>query len=146
MAASGPNDTFFSDKIDAEHQVRQFAGDHPNRVVTVLRMAPVAIALVGAELNWRTVALIGWLGPRGLASIVFGILALDLLFEPDGGVVAGDIAGPNIPARNDMVDQGAVTPADERRRTGHRIVGGQGEPGLAQQGGRIGFHVSMIAN
>jgi NhaP-type Na+/H+ or K+/H+ antiporter len=55
-------------------------------------MAPVTIALLGANLNWRTVALIGWLGPRGLASIVFGILALDLLIEPDGSVVAGAMA------------------------------------------------------
>ena len=60
--------------------------------LTLLRMAPVAIALLGANLNWRTVALIGWLGPRGLASIVFGILALDLLIEPDGSVVAGAMA------------------------------------------------------
>ncbi len=41
VGAAGPNDTFFSDKIDAERQVRQFAGEHPERVVTVLRMAPI---------------------------------------------------------------------------------------------------------
>ncbi len=60
--------------------------------LTVLRMVPVALALLGTNLNWRTVVLIGWLGPRGLASIVFGILALDLLVEPDGGVVAAAMA------------------------------------------------------
>ncbi|MFH2005648.1 MAG: NAD-dependent epimerase/dehydratase family protein [bacterium] len=41
ICASGPNDTFFSDKIDAERQTRQFAEEHPGRVVTVLRMAPI---------------------------------------------------------------------------------------------------------
>ncbi len=40
-AAARPNDTFFSDKIDAERQVGQFAEEHPDRTVTVLRMAPI---------------------------------------------------------------------------------------------------------
>ena len=47
--------------------------------LTVIRMAPVAIALLGSRLTLPTVAFIGWFGPRGLASIVFGILALDAL-------------------------------------------------------------------
>ena len=40
-------------------------------VLTVGRMLPVAIALRGSGLPRRHVALIGWFGPRGLASIVF---------------------------------------------------------------------------
>ena len=44
-------------------------------------MVPVAIALVGSRLALPTVAFIGWFGPRGLASIVFGILAVDALTE-----------------------------------------------------------------
>jgi sodium/hydrogen antiporter len=40
-------------------------------VLTVARMVPVALALVGSGLPRRHVALIGWFGPRGLASIVF---------------------------------------------------------------------------
>ena len=41
--------------------------------------APVAVSLIGSRLALPTVAFIGWFGPRGLASIVFGILALDAL-------------------------------------------------------------------
>ena len=52
--------------------------------LTVIRMAPVAIALLGSRLTVPTVAFVGWFGPRGLASIVFGILALDALQESGG--------------------------------------------------------------
>ena len=49
--------------------------------LTVIRMVPVAIALIGSRLALPTVAFIGWFGPRGLASIVFGILAVDALSQ-----------------------------------------------------------------
>ena len=45
--------------------------------LTVIRMVPVAIALIGTGLRLPTVLFIGWFGPRGLASILFGILVLD---------------------------------------------------------------------
>jgi NhaP-type Na+/H+ or K+/H+ antiporter len=44
--------------------------------LTVVRMVPVALALVGCRFQPATVAFIGWFGPRGLASIVFMIIAL----------------------------------------------------------------------
>jgi NhaP-type Na+/H+ or K+/H+ antiporter len=47
--------------------------------LTVVRMIPVAVALIGAGLRRDTVLLMGWFGPRGLASVVFfltGYLAL----------------------------------------------------------------------
>jgi NhaP-type Na+/H+ or K+/H+ antiporter len=47
--------------------------------LTVLRMAPVAVALVGTRLELPTVAFLGWFGPRGLASLVFAIEAIDEL-------------------------------------------------------------------
>lgn len=50
--------------------------------LTVIRMAPVAIALVGARLGRATVVLVGWFGPRGLASVVFALLALEDLGLP----------------------------------------------------------------
>ncbi len=49
--------------------------------LTVIRMAPVAAALVGAGLRGRTVGFLGWFGPRGLASIVFALMVAE-----DGGV------------------------------------------------------------
>jgi NhaP-type Na+/H+ or K+/H+ antiporter len=44
--------------------------------LTVIRMLPVAIALVRTRLSIPTIAFIGWFGPRGLASIVLTLLAL----------------------------------------------------------------------
>jgi sodium/hydrogen antiporter len=49
--------------------------------LTVIRMLPVAISLVGSGLGRSTVAFVGWFGPRGLASVVFGLLALEDLGE-----------------------------------------------------------------
>jgi sodium/hydrogen antiporter len=45
--------------------------------LTVIRMLPVAIALLGMHLRPATVAFMGWFGPRGLASVVFTLLALE---------------------------------------------------------------------
>ena len=45
--------------------------------LTVVRMVPVAIALAGSGLDRATVAFIGWFGPRGLASIVLGLVYLE---------------------------------------------------------------------
>ena len=49
--------------------------------LTVIRMLPVAVALAGARLGRPAVLIIGWFGPRGLASVVFGLLALEDLAE-----------------------------------------------------------------
>ncbi len=49
--------------------------------LTVIRMAPVALVLIGAKLGWATTAFVGWFGPRGLASVVFALLALEDLGE-----------------------------------------------------------------
>jgi sodium/hydrogen antiporter len=45
--------------------------------LTVVRMLPVALALLGAGLDRNAVLFIGWFGPRGLASLLFALLALD---------------------------------------------------------------------
>ena len=47
--------------------------------LTLIRMVPVAAALTGARLGRTVVAFIGWFGPRGLASVVFALLALEEL-------------------------------------------------------------------
>jgi sodium/hydrogen antiporter len=43
--------------------------------VTAVRMLAVATALIGTHLRPDTVAIMGWFGPRGLASVVFTLLA-----------------------------------------------------------------------
>ena len=59
---------------------QQFTGAHALYgllSLTVVRMLPVAIALAGAGLSRSTVLFIGWFGPRGLASIVLGLVYLE---------------------------------------------------------------------
>jgi sodium/hydrogen antiporter len=59
---------------------RQFNGWHFLYAVlslTVIRMLPVAIALIGTKLSTTTVIFMGWFGPRGLASIVLGLVFLE---------------------------------------------------------------------
>ena len=53
--------------------------------LTLIRMLPVAIALIGTHLRPSTVAFIGWFGPRGLASVVFTLMALEEIERVDGG-------------------------------------------------------------
>jgi NhaP-type Na+/H+ or K+/H+ antiporter len=45
--------------------------------LTIVRMAPVALALRGAGLSRASVLFMGWFGPRGLASIVLGLVYLE---------------------------------------------------------------------
>ena len=45
--------------------------------LTVVRMVPVGISLLGTGLAPSTVLYVGWFGPRGLASMVFTLLALE---------------------------------------------------------------------
>ncbi len=59
--------------------------------LTLLRMLPVAVALAGTGLDRGTVAFVGWFGPRGLASVVFGLLAVDSLAPSESKVVLAAI-------------------------------------------------------
>ena len=47
--------------------------------LTVIRMVPVAAVVIGTPLDRATIALLAWFGPRGLASVVFCLLALEEL-------------------------------------------------------------------
>jgi NhaP-type Na+/H+ or K+/H+ antiporter len=42
--------------------------------LTLVRMLPVAISMIGTRLSAASVLFIGWFGPRGLASIVLGLV------------------------------------------------------------------------
>ena len=59
--------------------------------LTVIRMLPVLLALWRSGLDLRDALLVGWLGPRGLASIVFAILAVEALAPGDANLVAGTV-------------------------------------------------------
>jgi NhaP-type Na+/H+ or K+/H+ antiporter len=45
--------------------------------LTLVRMVPVAIGLLGTGARPQTAAFLGWFGPRGLASIVFAVLIVE---------------------------------------------------------------------
>jgi NhaP-type Na+/H+ or K+/H+ antiporter len=54
--------------------------------LTVIRMLPVAISLIGTGARRPTVAFLGWFGPRGAASIVFALLVVE-----EGGLPGDEI-------------------------------------------------------
>ena len=60
--------------------------------LTVIRMAPTAVALAGARLGRAAILFVGWFGPRGLASVVFALLALEELGEHAAGQAVAVIA------------------------------------------------------
>jgi sodium/hydrogen antiporter len=62
---------FLAPELD---QVTWTAAGYALLSLAVIRMIPVGASLLGSGLAWRTVAYIGWFGPRGLASIVFADL------------------------------------------------------------------------
>ena len=45
--------------------------------LTVVRMLPVAIAMLGSHARAPTLGFMGWFGPRGLASIVFAVIVVE---------------------------------------------------------------------
>ena len=55
--------------------------------LTVVRLIPVAIAMIGTGARRPTLAFLGWFGPRGLASIVFAILVLEEGGLPHDGLI-----------------------------------------------------------
>ncbi len=55
--------------------------------LTLVRMLPVAIGMIGSGATWRTVAFLGWFGPRGLASIVFAVIAVEEAHLPGADTI-----------------------------------------------------------
>lgn len=47
--------------------------------LTVVRVLPVALAMLRSRFSWRERMMLAWLGPRGTSTIVFGLLAYNVL-------------------------------------------------------------------
>ena len=45
--------------------------------LTIVRIAAVAISLIGTRLKLETFLFLGWFGPKGIASILFGLLVVE---------------------------------------------------------------------
>lgn len=56
--------------------------------LTVIRMLPVFLCLAGTGLSVGQRLFIGWFGPRGLASLVFGLLILDAKLPGNDTIIA----------------------------------------------------------
>jgi NhaP-type Na+/H+ or K+/H+ antiporter len=44
--------------------------------LTLVRMLPIAISMIGSRLSVASVLFMGWFGPRGLASIVLSLVVV----------------------------------------------------------------------
>ena len=55
--------------------------------LVVVRPLAIALSLVGSGLRRETVGFLGWFGPRGLASILFGLVAVEHAHDVDLGPV-----------------------------------------------------------
>jgi NhaP-type Na+/H+ or K+/H+ antiporter len=65
--------------------------------LTLVRILPVALCMIGSGVKSSDVLFVAWFGPRGLASVVFAILAVEsletsILLDDAVGVVAMTIA------------------------------------------------------
>lgn len=60
--------------------------------LTVVRMLPVAVALIGTRARAATVGFLGWFGPRGLASIVFAVIVADETHLPHIETIVATVA------------------------------------------------------
>lgn len=58
--------------------------------LTLTRMVPVALAMLGRGFRRPTVLFVGWFGPRGLASIVFALFVLEEML-PGGQTVVDTV-------------------------------------------------------
>jgi NhaP-type Na+/H+ or K+/H+ antiporter len=94
--------------------------------LTLVRMFPVALATLGAGLGRNTVLFVGWFGPRGLASLVFALMALEEL-----GAAADDaVAVIGLTVLLSVLAHG-LTAAPLATRYGHAATSktpGPGEP------------------
>jgi len=55
--------------------------------LTVIRMIPVAMVLLGSGINAPTYFFLGWFGPRGIASILFALLIVEEAAIPHGDTI-----------------------------------------------------------
>ena len=96
--------------------------------LTIVRMVPVAVSLAGTRLGRPTVLLVAWFGPRGLASVVFALLALEELGSSTAGPAVAVIA---ITVLLSVVAHGATAEplaAAYAKRLAHRAAAGPGAP------------------
>ena len=89
--------------------------------LTVIRMLPVALGMLGTGQDRATVLFIGWFGPRGLASVVFALLAIEELGASDAAGQAVSVVAFTVLLS--VILHGATAgPVGRRFGAGHRDV------------------------
>ena len=77
--------------------------------LTVVRMLPVAIAMLGSRARLPTIGFLGWFGPRGLASIVFAVIVVEESNLPhDDLIVTRDLRDRGPVGPRPRLDRGAA--------------------------------------
>jgi NhaP-type Na+/H+ or K+/H+ antiporter len=109
--------------------------------LTVVRMVPVAISMIGSGLRPPSVLFLGWFGPRGLASLLFAILILEEAALPHGQLVFdvviltvlgsvfahGMSAAPAATWYGKLASDASRCPAEHKAVTEHPLVYGNTE-------------------
>jgi NhaP-type Na+/H+ or K+/H+ antiporter len=112
--------------------------------LTVVRMVPVALSMIGVGLEPPTLGYLGWFGPRGLASILFGLFVIEEV-ELAGAETMLDIVTWTVVASIVLHGLSAAPLAD---RYGGWFEAMMQPPGTAPgaepgQGGEPGGHAEM---
>jgi NhaP-type Na+/H+ or K+/H+ antiporter len=117
--------------------------------LTVVRILPVALSMVGLGLRRSTWLFMGWFGPRGLASVVFTLVALEdlqsgsapqitlvqvatwtiLLSVAAHGVTAGPLAARYGARTSALGDVPEMAPAHEQRIRRRALTSHRSHPG-----------------
>ncbi|MEU1377803.1 cation:proton antiporter [Streptomyces triculaminicus] len=91
--------------------------------LTVVRMLPTALALMGSGLRPATVAYTGWFGSRGLPSLVLGLLvAAEEVSEDKGGQTTGTVIAVTVGLSVLLHSVSSVALADRYGRWYERAV------------------------
>jgi NhaP-type Na+/H+ or K+/H+ antiporter len=56
--------------------------------LTAIRIVPVLISLISSDISFKEKLFIGWFGPRGLASIVFAIIVLEISIPHQNTIIS----------------------------------------------------------
>ncbi|MEH3142293.1 MAG: cation:proton antiporter [Mycobacterium kyogaense] len=80
--------------------------------LTVVRVLPVALAMLRSRFSWRERMMLAWLGPRGTSTIVFGLLAYNVL---DGAEEHDALAVMVVVVLGSVVIHGLIAPSAAAR-------------------------------
>ncbi|MCG7593294.1 cation:proton antiporter [Mycobacterium sp. C3-094] len=80
--------------------------------LTLVRVLPVAVAMLRSPFSWRERMMLAWLGPRGTSTIVFGLLAYNVL---DGAEEHDALAVMVVVVLGSVVIHGLIAPSAAAR-------------------------------